>query len=461
MDSYYNSDKFKNKLHDYESYLEGSSLGLLDADDLSDIAQYYYEKNLSDKAFQAIDVALEFFPGSIGPLAFKARYALFKENNVDKAVSLANEIVDKEDPDYMLLKAEILLVDKGAEEADHYLEDFYDSFDGDDYHDDMPLDVAMLFADYEEWDFAEKWLMRSDETDEDDYKDVLSEVLIGKGKFSESEEIINDLIDRNPYSTDYWDLLAKEKYLSNNFTEAISACDYSLAINPDDSYAIINKANSMFNLGNYEEAKPLLRRYIQMEPNRDAGFLMLGLTCISLEEYQEARNYLSKALEVNENNVNSPWQNKSEILYQLAFVEDVLGHYSSSHHYLDLLEDLYKDYYIDDVKQLKSFLPDLDCAHGLLYLEEDNVSKAAEWFGQAVIDSDSSTEIYVKIAASAYECGYVKYSYNILHHLLTDETNESPLGYIYLAKCCKLLGYKKEEAWAIDKYSKNDIESVK
>ena len=78
--------------------------------------------------------------------------------------------------------AEIMIVDGRADEADSYLDEAYDFFYDDDYYDDMPLDVAVLFTDYDEVEYADKWLQRSDETDEIDYIVTKAKILAGQGK---------------------------------------------------------------------------------------------------------------------------------------------------------------------------------------------------------------------------------------------------------------------------------------
>lgn len=456
MDKYYKSEKFKSKLKGYEDFLESGSLGSLDTDDLCEIAQYFYELKESDKSLQAINVALELYPGSVGPLAFRARYALFVNNDPAKADEFAEAIDDKTDPDYVLLKAEIMIFGNRSDDADRYLEDVYSQTADYDEHDDMPLDVALLFADYEEWDLSAKWLKRSDEVEENDYKYVNAEILISKEQYDAGEKIINELLDNDPYSSDYWNVIIKAKFLSGNFEDCITACDYAIAINPDDSAAIFNKGNSMYNLGNYSGAAKQFANYIKLVPKKDIGYLMLGVTQIAQSRFQEAEQSLLKALKANLHDVAYSWQNRADTYYHLSYIEDVLGHYDLAHQYLDKLEDVYKIYLIDDCEQLSKSLADLDCAHGLLYLEQEDIGNAIDWFGQAIIDSNESNDIYIKIAASAFECGYVRYSYNILHGLVTESKKEiDPLGFEYLAKCCKILGLKEEESWALEKAKKS------
>ena len=50
-----------------------------------------------------------------------ARCAMFIDKNIDKAKSIAEEILDKTDLDYYYLNAEIMIVQMKTEEANIYL----------------------------------------------------------------------------------------------------------------------------------------------------------------------------------------------------------------------------------------------------------------------------------------------------------------------------------------------------
>lgn len=448
MDNYYRSKKFKDILATYENFVSNDSSVILGAEDFADVAQYFHDKGDDNKALQAVDNALDIYPGSVAPLAFKSRYALLEEHDIPKADDIAESITDKHDPDYFLLKAEIMLVDGRAADADEYLEDAYAQFYDDEYYDDMPLDVATLFADYEESAFAEKWLERSDEKDEPDYISTKARILLYDGHFDEGIELINKLVNDDPYQSSYWNLLAMAHALAGNIPESINDSDYALAIDPDDCDALMAKANGMMTLENYKEAEKLFSRYAKLVPGSDSGYIMVALAIMSQSRYQEALGWFKKALEINNSKQGQPWQDKAEILFQLSFLENYLEHYDKVHGYLDQLADVYKDNLSYDMDELGNRLAEVDCAHGHTYLEEERVDEAADWFDQAITDSNANPKIYVKIAASAYECGYVKYAYDILHRLVYENGYDDALGLKYLARCCEFLNKDDELRWA-------------
>ena len=58
------------------------------------------------------------------------------------------------------------------------------------------------------------------------------------GKYKDSERIFNELIDRNPYSTTYWNALASTQLMNEDYNNAITSSEYAIAIAPNDPEGI-------------------------------------------------------------------------------------------------------------------------------------------------------------------------------------------------------------------------------
>ena len=71
--------------------------------------------------FNVADYALSIFQGATSPLVLKSRIALLVDNDPEKAMALAAEIVDKFDLDYYYIKAEIMIVTNKADQAGNIL----------------------------------------------------------------------------------------------------------------------------------------------------------------------------------------------------------------------------------------------------------------------------------------------------------------------------------------------------
>ena len=299
MDIYYQSDKFKQLLRRYEDLQENISSEFLDPEELTDIAEFFHYMGDDQEAMEAIDMAIKIDPLAVIPRTFKARMALLCDKDPQLANKIAETIIDKNDPDYEYLKAEIMIVDNKVAAADSFLKNVYDDIIDPEERAGMALDVAALFSDYEEMEYAETWLNRSNKTEENDYKEIRAHILKSRGEYKESELILNELLDSNPYSGPYWNQLAQSQLLRNDINEAITSSEYSIAINPEDEEAILNKANGLFALGNYEEALKYFERYKKLSHEQDKSLvdISIGHIYLSQRDIHNAQQHFQMALE--------------------------------------------------------------------------------------------------------------------------------------------------------------------
>ena len=106
------------------------------------------------------------------------------------------------------------------------------------------------------------------------------------------------MLDTNPYSGPYWNQLAQNQLLRNDIKDSITSSEYSIAINPDDEEAILNKANGLFTLGNYEESLKYYERYKKLCHNQDTTVVDVTIGHIHLMHgnASEAQRYYHLAL---------------------------------------------------------------------------------------------------------------------------------------------------------------------
>lgn len=438
-DSYFESQKFKNILKRYEDAEAIGTTEFFDSDELTDIAEYYYNNGKRAKATTILDNAIATFPGSALPLVLRARTALSDEHDADKARYYASMVFDKLDLDYLYLEAEIRLSEQHDDEADTFLREKMEELDDEDLPDYI-LDVATLFADYNNTNLAQKWLELSDETDLEDYQELKGRIAFGKGNYEESERIFEKLLDSNPYSNRLWNSLASAQFMREHIDEAISSCEFSIAINPNDEDAILNKANGLFRLGNYTDALNYYQRFERLCPNDESGNLFQGNTLLSLNRPKEALVQFRLA----ERKAKQDSQYLLEIYQELAFALSMLGHLDEALSYLDKVKILHDN----DNNELLVM-------RGHIYLEHNRTLEAQECFSQALINSHHAPEIFLKIAISIYECGFTRIAYKMFKTLLDAELDNWTDGYSYMAACCKSLNKQRDFL----KYLKNACET--
>jgi tetratricopeptide (TPR) repeat protein len=426
-DNYFLSKEFSVILKKYEDARKAGDSVYLEADDLTDIADYYNMHGQVDKALEAVDYALQLFPHAASPLAFKSRAALFLDNDPEKARRFIDEIADKSDEEYIYAKAEILLYEEKPEEANDFLEEYYEKAED---AEDFVLDVAKLFVDYNYFEYTEHWLERSTERQDPDYLELKARLYLNDDQLEESEKIINHLLDLNPYCTTYWNLLSIVQYKNHDMRKSIESCDFSLAINPNDFDALQNKANCQYMLGNFQEALDNFKKALAIQPNNVSTEINIASTLSNMNRAQEAYQHLLHAYQV----CKPTEANYPELLTQLTYISAFLNHFDVTTVCLHKLENLpgYNKWYVDILR-------------GYLFLMQEQPQKARAVFFNVIQQAPSSFDLYLKIANCCYDAGYVDMGYYILSQQIKKFTpQEAASGYALLALCAYELGMKKE-----------------
>lgn len=430
----YNSQEFKDNLKKYEAALaEGSSV-YLEPDELTDISEYYHLHGRLDDALSANKLALQMFPGATSPLVFRARVALLVENDPQRAMRITEQIADKTDFDYYYIVAEIWIAQGMINKAEAYLEEKQKQISDEDDEEDFILDVATLYADYDEFQMAQQWLNLSHLTDCDDYNEIEGRIAMGEGYYEKSESIFNKLLDNDPYSSEYWDQLASSQFLHRNLKGSIESSDFSLAIDPDNPDAIINKANGLSALGNFDEALKYYQRYGELQPHSELSEMGIASICTAKRKMEEALIHLKRA----ERLVNANHPNHLEILRQQCLVNATLNRYEEAFANIDDMDH-----------QQQHSTSENAVLRGYLFLLLQHVDTALQWFDYATANALRGEESRIKllIAYSAYDSGYSDICYRFLHELLKGQGKNRMAfeeAYIILT-ICDAMQNKKEE----------------
>ena len=146
-DEYFDSEEFREMLAEYEDAMNMGMPVFMDADELSEIADYYQTQERYDEADAAIELALSLSPGAVVPLTYKIHEALWR-GDTQEAREYLEQITETDEPDYVYDKAEILLAEERVEEADRYLRDELKKVPSEEYQ-DYVVDVANIYADYD------------------------------------------------------------------------------------------------------------------------------------------------------------------------------------------------------------------------------------------------------------------------------------------------------------------------
>jgi len=429
----YNEDDFDAKvlednIRKYEEAERNGTTVYMEPDELTDIAEYYYNQGNIQKAVKTINYAIGIFPHSNMPLIFRARIAMLDENNMGLAKELAKQVGDKADLEYFYLMAEMMLVEKRPDDADKYLQGCMGHLLNED-DTDYALDVATLFADYREYDIAERWLSLCKDKELADYKELEGLIASGHGNYTKGEHIFERLLDEDPFSNRLWNNLASVQMMQNRIDDAIASSEYSIAINPNDDEAIINKANGLFNLAQFEEALKYYKRYTKLRPNDYYGYMYQGNTLLNMNCPKEAIMLYEKAEQL----IGDDSEDIVDLHQELAFALSAVGRIDEALQYADRVEHL------PNADKVEAWI-----LKGHILLEHKRNREAMDYFQHAVLETKFEHKTLFLVAISMYDCNYYDPASKLLKTIVDSKHNTRKEGFAYLAACYHYLDKEKE-----------------
>ena len=423
---YFSSKEFLEILKQYEASAKSGHPAYMDADDLADIADYYQYQGKTTEAEEAINLALQFNPDAVGPLLYKTREALTR-NDYDTAHTYADKIRGIDDLEYLYVQGEILICEGKVEEADEWFRNYYREVPTDEQI-DYVYDVANLFSDYNLHEKAFEWAARSKGDNSDDFKELMARTLFGLGKYEDSSRLFNELLDQHPFSKRYWNALANAQYMNEDYGASITSSEYAIAIDPDDPESILAKANGLYSLENYEEALDYFRRYTEKVDDDELGYLHQATCLINLGHNDEAVAKLEKAEELAPK--DSPYL--PEIYQEMAFAYSEKKMPETALYYLDKTKDLECDHI------------NLEVVRGHILLSSNRINEAESVFKNAVYQSGNAPRTILRIIVSLYDNRYVTAAYTLFKKFFSYIDKDWAEGYAYMALCCWDLKYEEE-----------------
>ena len=417
-DDYFDSKEFAELFTQYEDAVSSGQPVLLDADELTDIAEYYHMTGNDEQGEQAISLALSLSPDAPVPLAFKIQQAL-EQDDIETAKQLLARMSDKDNPSYFYSYADILLMQGKLEETDNYFRESFKTIPPEDYQ-DYVLDIVDLLTSYGYGEKATEWLARARRDDSDDFKELMARALFATGKYVESARLFNELIDHNPFSKRYWISLSNSQYMNKDYSDSVSSSEYAIAIDPNDPEALLSKANALFQLHNNEGALQYFERYLEQYPNDEAILFNKSTCLLNTNQADKAIETLEYAAKVAP--PDSPML--SDIMLELAFCYNDKGEHERA---FDRLE--------------RSGLEQSDQSHfnvvkGHLQLSSGLAEEAQASFKKAITLSKEPPHTFMRICVSFYDNHCVELAYKLFLKLFGMVEKDWTDGYAYMAQVC-------------------------
>lgn len=253
-----NEKRLNDLAREYEAMrAEGESV-YMEPDDLADLSLWYDNNHYPERSDEVMEYALSMYPNST-MLQIEQAYRYLDKGDIDSAIILSNQIEDDMTGDLQLLKARLLIENEEYEKAD----DLLNSFPPED------LDPIMVANMYMETHFSGKaieWLKLHGQglEEEEDYLSILMNAYCYTGKYEESIEICEKLIDKDPFSAHYWLSLGRCQLALGQYNKALDACDFSITNDEDMGEAYLTRCNLFALLGNEQKAKENLKQAIKL-----------------------------------------------------------------------------------------------------------------------------------------------------------------------------------------------------
>lgn len=440
---YFDSEDFKEILRQYEESVKSGERIYMDGDDLTDIADYYNYHNRTAEADAAIALAIEFNPEAVGPMLYKARKAI-KAKDFKTAEQYANKIQALDTFEATFLRAEILIANGDVKAGDKLIEQYAKEIPADEYPDFLKS-VIDFYLDYNLFSMASKWASFNPDIKSDEFKELSARILFGLGKYQASETLFNELLDKNPYSTIYWNALAGVQYMKKDFSSALTSSEYALAIDPNDADSILSKANTLYTMGNYAAAQEYFQKYIEMKPDDELGYLHLGNCIISQGSDEEGIKVFQKGISVSP--IDSPFL--PEIYQEMAFAYNKLGQIDKALMCIDMTEQLNCDHISIHVTK----------GHLLLFNHREDEAKKV--FEHALKESGNDPKTRLKIIISYQDNKYLEHAYKAYLDFFNSVDDSFTEGYAFFALCCNDLSKNDEFLYYLKKACEINPEEAK
>ena len=397
--NYFHDPEFLDMLAQYETARGEGREPYMDADELTDIAEYYTAIHEEEKAGQAIDLALRLHPESVDPQVYLVRQQMFLDNMAE-AHRLCDAIADQDDQEVRFLRAEMLIREQEVEQASRLLEETYDLVTED--RAGYLHDCVSVFMDYALWDVARQWVerLRREFPGYTEGRYLLADVLFAQGENCQAADELNRMLDSDPYNVDAWNLLAEVQAAQEQYREALDSCEYVLAVQENNRQAMLTKAHCLCHLYQMDQGHQLYQRILSETGPDDLVYYYDALALINMERFDEAAESLRLANEVG----HGMSQEQGHIYLQQAYVESKL------HHLDEALEAM--EYAMAMAEGDVTYEHEL--LLGQIYLDANRVSEAQDYFQEALDKSEDKCHTLLLIGIAYGEAGMYRNAVSLL-----------------------------------------------
>jgi len=289
-------DKVSLLLRRYLAAQEAGKEIYFDADEVDEILERLETTNDYDHYEGILSLGLRLHPGNTELRIRQCRLYIYNEE-YEKALAQAESIVEADNYDLELILLEcycalgqyhnvVSYIESQLQEKPDSVEEIFEDLAPIISDMDMPEEMS---------DFIHRGLLLF--PDNIILKDELCLHLESIGDIIGAIKICNELIDKNPYSVDYWFMLGRLYSMSADYEKAIEAFDFALTCDDSDIELKILKAYCLYMNENYEKAIDVYTEVIAEDEEMSDRIMPLLAECyIKLNRFEEAYQILNEYL---------------------------------------------------------------------------------------------------------------------------------------------------------------------
>lgn len=289
----------------YEQFLSGTATGYFDVEELESIVEYYLRHGRTKDCAKALKLGLQLHPNN-NTLKTKRAKIYLATGDDKKAFRLLDSLTETTDYEVILLKIEVLTKLGRMKEA-RELSDNLVANETDDL-DNVCLDIAYIYLSQTEYSLALSLLEKGDLFNPNNVE-LLYELAFcyeQNENFENAIAVNIRIIDIDPFAGEAWFNLGQLYFATQDFTKALDAYEYALAIDEKDSLTCIQKAHVQFQLDMFEEALETYQEYRKMSSYGQWQTDIFIAECYEkMEKYEESISYYKQSLEAHPDNYDA------------------------------------------------------------------------------------------------------------------------------------------------------------
>ncbi len=271
-----------------------------DADEVDELLNSFEDSDDYTYYDEVLELGMKLHPGNMDLQMKYCRQLIFNEK-YDEALAMIDSFGETDNPDLDMLRMECYCpLGQYFEKVVPFLEAKIEA--SSEFTEGMFEYIATLLNDLDLLPAADhliNWGLKL-YPDNQILKDEYCFTLESENKIPEAIAVCNELIDKNPFSYDYWFMLGRLYSLSGDYEKAIDAFDFALTCDDSSDELKLLRAYCLYMNDSFEKA---LEAYEELAVNpviRNQTKLLMAECYIQLDAYEKAYTILHDVIEEND-----------------------------------------------------------------------------------------------------------------------------------------------------------------